>query len=323
MMRKFLTYIFLFASLTPLLAQSQVIQKAEVSRRQIYTGDSLTFTLKVNIPASVQSDKVTILNSENWAAPFMVAAESMDTTTIERSSGFDILRTYKATLIGFDTVTTSIPALAIFTGEDTLFTEPIEIDLKPIPIDTAQGIADIVPPADVNYGLLDWLKDYWQWPVGITLLAVLIGLALYFISKRTKLTTETQPEAKPVIIIPAHVKAIEALEKLKADKSYNQGDIKVFYSAVSEIFRRYLEERYRFQALEFSTSEIVKELQLVLNKQVLIEDTKRILNLSDMVKYAKGLSTENEAVRSIDLTINFIQETKAELTTDKEENEAL
>ena len=320
-MKNVIKYTTLLLVFVPFMLQAQLMFNASVSRSQVYSGDTLVYTLKLNIPANLESDKVTILTSPEWAKPFEIINQKFDTTAIEKENGFDILRTYTATLLGFDTSSTFIPALAIANNGDTLFADSLEILLRPMPIDTAQGIADIAPPSDVNYGVLDWLRDNWHWPVGITVVALIIGLILWQISKKTKLTKEVEIVEEVAPKLPAHEIALQALQKLKEDKVYAQTDLKNFYSKVSEIYRAYLEDRYRFSALEYSTTEILSELNLLLDSTELKDDAKRILNLSDLIKYAKGLSSENEAIRSIELTKNFILKTKAENSTEQGENE--
>jgi len=320
-MKNVIKYSTLLLAFLPFVLQAQLIQNATVSRTQIFSGDTLVYTLKLSIPSSLESDKVAILNTAEWAKPFEIISEKLDTTAIEKENGFDILRTYTATLLGFDTTTTFIPPLGILNNSDTLFADSIAIQLRPMAIDTAQGIADITPPTEVSYGVLDWLKDHWEWPVGITLIAILAAFILWRISKQAKRTVEKEVIMVETPKLPAHIIALNALHKLKDEKVYAQTDLKNFYSQVSEIYRTYLEDRYRFSALEYSTTEILSELNLLIDDTVLKDDAKRILNLSDLIKYAKGLSSENEAIRSIDLTENFINKTKAITSTEQGENE--
>jgi hypothetical protein len=57
--------------------------------------------------------------------------------------------------------------------------------------------------------------------------------------------------------IPAHVIAYEKLEKLKSEKLWQEGKLKAYHSLLTDILREYIENRFKIQALEQTTDEIL------------------------------------------------------------------
>ena len=97
---------------------------------------------------------------------------------------------------------------------------------------------------------------------------------------------------------PAHVIAFERLDKLQADDLPGNGDVKGYYTRLSEIVRFYLELRYGFTALEMTSDEIreqVEQFSLTGKARVGIHD---FLSESDLVKFA-GFSPEQSAIDTI------------------------
>jgi len=78
--------------------------------------------------------------------------------------------------------------------------------------------------------------------------------------KRRKARKSGKPDQRPPPR-PAHEIAFEQLALLKEKKLWQQGLIKQYYSEATEIFRRYLENRYAMQAMEETTDEILAGLR--------------------------------------------------------------
>ncbi len=91
-----------------------------------------------------------------------------------------------------------------------------------------------------------------------------------------------------VPVLPLDVRTRKALDALKAEDLPARGHVKDFYFRLSEIVRGYLGERYAFEALECTSSELMTALRK-LHAPGLPEDAlMRFVSESDMVKYAKA-----------------------------------
>ena len=113
---------------------------------------------------------------------------------------------------------------------------------------------------------------------------------------------------KPKVIIPADITALQELTKL--DKAqYGKGKVKEYHSNLSEIIRRYTENRFNFIALELATEEIIRELKSKVNNEQLASIT-ILLQRADLAKFAKSKPDESENKESMQLAKHFVAQTK-------------
>lgn len=113
--------------------------------------------------------------------------------------------------------------------------------------------------------------------------------------------------------LPAHVIAYQALEALEKKDYIRLGQIKAYYIGLSDIVRRYLENRFNLRAPEMTTEEfLIKARQdsaLSLEHKNLLRD---FLIACDLVKFAKHQPPEAEAGLSFTSAKKLIDQTKKE-----------
>ena len=128
-----------------------------------------------------------------------------------------------------------------------------------------------------------------------------------------KYVFNTKPQIKkviPKVIIPSDVTAIKELTKLNKQQLWQSGRIKEYQSELSEIIRRYTENRFNFIALELATDEILKELKSRLNAEQLA-NIRTLLQRADLAKFAKSKPNDSENKESMTLAKQFVNNTKA------------
>ncbi len=208
-------------------------------------------------------------------------------------------------LTSFDTGYFPIPPFEFIINSDTLATIPQIAKIGGITIDTTT--LEVKPIKDTLTAPLK-LKDI-LWPYGAIALAfILIVIAIIvLLLKRQKPAGITE---QPKIIIPPHEWALKALEDLKSESLIQNGAIKAYYVRISEIFRQYIELRYKQPALESTTDEIVDRLKLLGIENTLIEKTNVTLRTADFVKFAKAKPSGNEHIESFQTVIDFVNATK-------------
>lgn len=111
---------------------------------------------------------------------------------------------------------------------------------------------------------------------------------------------------------PAHVIARRRLAALRAADLSAAGKIKEYYSELSFCLREYLENRYHLPALEMTSGEILQspvQAGLPLTQQAALAE---VLNLSDLVKFAKHRPAEETAAALFSLVEEFVEATKEE-----------
>ena len=177
----------------------------------------------------------------------------------------------------------------------------IILNVLPLNIDPKAKLKDIKQPLKAP---LNW-HDIWPWILILIILIVFIFLINKYVLKKKK--TEKKKINKK--IIPCHIKALKELEEIERKQLWENGLIKEYYSEISEIFRRYLEERFSFNALEITTDEILEELKIKIQSK-LFEETSILLNRSDLAKFAKNKPSKNDNINSLFIARKIINETK-------------
>jgi hypothetical protein len=116
---------------------------------------------------------------------------------------------------------------------------------------------------------------------------------------------------------PAHLIAFDKLDRLRREQLLESGKYKLFYDRLSEIAREYLENRFRFRALEMTTEEFLMSLGRMdflttVQKNILAE----FLQYSDLVKFAKHQPLKDEGEKALTMVHGLIEETKEEVNND-------
>ncbi|MFT4577731.1 MAG: hypothetical protein ACI8PD_001074 [Nitrospinales bacterium] len=161
--------------------------------------------------------------------------------------------------------------------------------------ENASDIKDIKPIADIQP---PWTHYIWK------ALAVLCLLALGYLLWK-KWQSKSTPKSKSDFALTAEEKALKELDILQNRDWMKLGRIRDHFFELSEIFRRYLENRYDFPAQEWTTEEITTHFKNFpdLNESQKLQ-TRTLLVEIDKVKFAKAQAHDDP----VDSVIRFIKE---------------
>ncbi len=184
-------------------------------------------------------------------------------------------------------------------------------------VDPQKGITDIKAPLNTPFKFSE-LYRFLPWILGGLAAVLLIGAGIWFyIKRRNPLNALIRQKPKE----PAHVVALRKLDHIKEEKIWQKGQIKQFHSDISTILRHYIEDRYGIQAPEQITSEILESLRQVdLPDEKVTEKVRQVLELSDMVKFAKFEPLPDENDISLINSYFFVNQTKYEELKTPEES---
>jgi hypothetical protein len=145
---------------------------------------------------------------------------------------------------------------------------------------------------------------YWFYSLISVASALLIGAIIFILKK----ISERKKNAPPP---PAHVIALKELQELEKEGFASKGEARKYYFKLSDILRKYTDERFKLSTLE-STQE---EIRQMLKKANELDETHRndiisFVERSDLVKFAKKAADQNEMKSDFDMTRQYIEKTK-------------
>ncbi len=242
----------------------------------------------------------------------VVEQTKIDTLIPNKDDPFTFVQTKTLYITSFDSGYWAIEPFKFIVNGDTtgVYSDALLLSVSTIDVDTTQAIKDIKLPYSVSYSWIDWIKDHKLLIAGIWAGIIVLILIIYFIQKSLK--NKPPPVVKEEIKIPPHIVALEKLEKLKNDKLWQEGKLKLYYISLTDIIREYIEHRFKIQALEQTTEEILTSFRNVAIDKESQEKLRQILLLGDLVKFAKEHPLPNENEMSMNNAFDFVNGTKRE-----------
>ncbi len=240
----------------------------------------------------------------------IVNVSKIDTTIPDKNKPNLVQQHIQLTVTSFDSGAYYIAPFKFIINKDTanpLYTEPLHLLVNTVATDTSLAkVKDIKAPFDEPFDWR-WYLPYAYW--GLAIIAAII-LLIFIIKKLNKKKPVEIVIEKPKI--PAHVTALQSLEKIKEEAIWKDNKTKEYYSAIADTVRLYIEERFNINALELTSDEIIK----IFKSQVVDSDSKskltQILTLSDFVKFAKQIPIEAEHTLTLNNAFDFVKGTLRE-----------
>lgn len=323
-MKQFFTFL-LFALFTIHL-NGQISSSVKISTDSINIGQSVTvyYELKTLEPELIQSidynpwNEINSLNKDLQidSTSFLAEVESDTPLEIKSASQFSWSKTSGQNTIRdtiilsfWDTGIFEIPHPTINTSDSLVdinyFQSPLLLVSFPHQIENPDTSSLILPINDIIREEKN-LKDYLS--LFLLLLSVIFAilLYLYFKNKKTKQIIEAPTE----IVLPAQLIALDKLDEIKKEALWEKNEIKAYQSQLTFTIREYLENRFRINALESTTDEITKELKVTNIDNTLLTDLSEILQIADLVKFAKANPPEDLHEQFLNKAYNFVDQTK-------------
>lgn len=301
--------LFLLFSLSGFFSYGQGIKlKAEIERDTIWLGDQIHLSIVAEKPVGTKLDFPQVPDSISGKIE-VISKSAIDSTKIDAAS-IRLKQTFVITC--FDSGPHFVPPFVFKVQSsmqnDSLKTNGLNLFVKTPDVDLKRGPADIKKPfaAPVIF------KEIAPWVLGGILVLALIFLIIYAVSRyRKNKPLFVRPE-KPKL--PPHVIALQELEQLKEAQLWQHDKVKDYYTRLTDIIRNYIEDRFALPAMEQTTYEIITAFTQRKNlvDEVSMKDLKEILELADLVKFAKLTPLPDDNHSSLNHAYHFVEQTKIE-----------
>nr|WP_245705878.1 OPT/YSL family transporter [Bizionia paragorgiae] len=307
-----LVFFFVFFSL---VSYAQV--SSSIDSTSIKIGEEIIYKIEVNTDST---DLVVFPEGQSFSPLEMISSYEIDTT--KRDATFRLIKKYGLTQ--FDSGAYAIPKQKIIINDKTFFTDSLHVEVQAVMVDTTkQGLYDIKPVMAVDKEIGDW----WIYLlIAIASVALVAFLMYWFIWRQKPLT-----EAEEIALLPPYDRAKMALKKLDESNYLQTENLKEYYSELTFIIRKYLDEKVYDRALESTTDELVYRLKLLKDGNQIelsandIKNIETILKRADLVKFAKSapdVALAEMDRKTVDLEIDQVKSalpepTEAEKLQDK------
>ena len=213
------------------------------------------------------------------------------------------------TVTSFEDSLFYIAPLPFVSGDDTVWSDGLTLNVvQPFEMDTTDmAITDIKGV----YKAPIWWWGIFRW-VLLALLLAGVGVAGYYLItylQRRKLE-EAGNEVVTEPLRPAEEVALEKLDAIKEKKIWQQGQVKEYYTQLTDVVREYIARRFEVSSVEQTSDETLRDIRPLLSERKdLYDQLRKMLTLADLVKFAKWSTTPDENELSLRNAYTFVKET--------------
>lgn len=267
--------VFFFFTISFFAQQKQVLTSIDTTKNKI--GAEFKLTLKTTVKTT---SKVVFPNLKNVGPLEVIKSYPID--TVKKNDQLELIKKYGLTQ--FDSGKYTIPSVKILIDKKPFFSDSIKVEVANVAVDTLkQKMYDIK-------GIIKAQDSWGNWWLYLLIALLIIGALAYWYLKIRKKTVG--PE---VVVFKTPIeKATSLLNTLEQKELWQKGDVKAYYSELTDIARNYIEEAIAIPAMESTTAELVAGLKAASQKkkmklsQETIENLERVLKQADLVKFAKS-----------------------------------
>ena len=210
------------------------------------------------------------------------------------------------TLTSFDSGLNTIPSFPLTLepneggggGIRELHTDTLLVNVLYSPLDSTKTFHDIKTIIEVQEPF-----PIWKWIGAIIALLLLLGFILFlyrYFKKKKKEEDLFSGRLSPFD------EAMSSLEKLSNTDLLLNGQIKDYYSSLTDIFKKYISRKTRTNLLNHTSADLLLLMQSNGIKPEYISETSNALRMSDAVKFAKFRPVAQESISALNSIKNII-----------------
>lgn len=295
--------VFLFAGTS--FVQAQVTVEATIDSLQLLIGEQAKIKLQVSMDAN-QKLSLPLFSDTIVRGVEIVEVAKPDTQQLNDNKRWLISQEY--TVTSFDSALYYLPPMKVMVDNKPYQSEALALKVYSVPVDTLHP-DQFFGPKNIRKVSLVW-DDVAPLVYSFVLMLLFGAVAVFFVIRYYN--------NKPIIKIiklepklPPHQAALKKIEEIKSNKAWQQNDPKLYYTELTEAIRSYIKDRFGFNALEMTSSEIIERLLQDKDKES-IQDLRNLFETADLVKFAKHAPLMNENDMNLVNAVDFINQTKIE-----------
>jgi len=332
MKKTFIAFILFFVYFW---SYGQLSVAVTASSDTINFGDEVELTYKLNVPEGVDITSLDFsplkecLNLVHQQSPteldsimdidvtdggvFGINNNNLIVTKDKLNGAMPLSGTIKARISSVGVLDLPRPIIGRLSGGEEMLLSSPRLFVKPV----GGALEDINPNWGIITEAVTW-KDYLKY-VYIVLGLILGALGIYYILPYLKKDNEEIRVEEVKVKLPADVIAVKDLNSLKQKELWQNGETKAYHTELTRIMRQYIEDRYGIQALEMTSNQLKREMNIQEIDSSIVLRFDDILQIADKVKFAKGNAGPEMNIQFMEDAFNIVAETKPVKIEEEEE----
>lgn len=301
MKNKLLLFVLAILQWSSLMAQVTV--EATIDSAQILIGEQARISLEVSLDAGKRL-QLPLFNDTIVRGIEVLEVAKPDTQYINGNKRMLIKERY--TITSFDSALYYIPPIEVAVDDEVYKSGALALKVYSMPVDTLHPEQFFGPKGAMSPEFV-WAD--WYMLIASVLLWGPLAYLFAFLWKRYK---ENKPIIRKVKVerkMPAHQKALEAIDRINNEKIWKKGLAKEYYTQLTDALRSYIEDRFGFNAMEMTSSDIIEHLHKSSDVDAL-DELRELLQTADLVKFAKLTPLMSESDIHLLNAVKFVNETR-------------
>ena len=279
-----------------------IVVSASIDSTMLMIGDQTAMHLSVTQEANERVE-MPVFGETLQDGIEIVDRSAVDTTTLPDGR---LQLSQELTLTSFKDSLFAVAPIAVVSGGDTFWTEPMALNvIQPFEVDSSLAITDIkdIEKAPIYWwGILRWIL------LALAVIGLFVG-AYYGVQWYRKHFLKEEEVIEPELLRPADEVALEKLDEIKAQKIWKDGKVKEYQTELTDVVREYIGRRFDVQSTEKTSDETLRAMKPLIDKELFAKLSK-MLQLADLVKFAKWHTTPDENEQALSTAYEFVNETR-------------
>ena len=306
------TFLFILLAAAVLAAKAQVTVVAAIDSIEMLIGEQVHVTVTATMKEGSKVE-FPVFKPMQQIIPGVEVLKSNELGVKGKENGF-VDRSVVYTLTSFDDTLYYLPPFVVKVDGKPYESKSLALKVLGIEVDTVH-VDQFFGPKDVQDNPFQWSD--WSLLFWLSVLMLLLMAVGYYLYLRLRDNKPIITRIRIVKRLLPHQKAMKEIEQIKADKMQNAENPKEYYTKLTDTLRKYIEDRYGFNAMEMTSSEIIERLERALTDDAQSAETmkaelRQLFTTADLVKFAKYSTMINENDANLVSAIDFINQTKLE-----------
>ena len=230
-----------------------------------------------------------------------------DTAVLNDGKRLTVSQAY--TITAWDSAFYYLPPMQVTVDGKAYESNSLALKVYTVDVDTLH-LDQFFPPNGIME--LRFLWEEWEMVsfggLLLILMLVCIGVLYYHVKHGKPIVRFIRRKKK----LPPHQVAMDEIERIKNERKWAEEDSKEYYTRLTDTLRNYIRDRYGFNAMEMTSSEIIDRLVAENNEEAL-DELREIFRTADLVKFAKYSTLINENDANLVSAIEYVNQTKIEV----------